>query len=226
MKKFKMSDIKDKIEKGYIPPQRNLFGEVTIKGKDPVEIPPIFLEILEYYKNKDALFIPGNTPSLKNSKEIFQQYTGKSSCCNAPYIKLAVKQYKCTACNNACQLGKRPILVPSKNVMDYVESIKDFFVINRIRWNDLIRGKQLPIKIGFYFVRESAREFDFDNAGQVLQDQFKAHGWITDDSMINIMTYPLGTHKDKMNAGVYIVVLDDVSFKFGTKCQLEDKYDI
>ena len=73
-------------------------------------------------------------------------------------------------------------------------------------------GKSEPIKMGFHFIRNSKRDFDFNNANQIIMDLLVAHDVIEDDCMRIIVPFPLeinGTFYsvDKENPGVYIKIL-------------------
>lgn len=84
----------------------------------------------------------------------------------------------------------------------------------------LLDNKQFPVLIGFHFVRDSKRKFDFGNATEVIFDLLTAHGIIPDDNMsfvfpsvisidgflptkTNINKYEWYS-VDKVNPGVYI----------------------
>ncbi|MDK4479942.1 hypothetical protein [Fusobacterium necrophorum] len=126
------------------------------------------------------IFIAGNVPSSKNSKEI---------CWNKNM--------------------KRPILTNSKTVKNYLKAhehewknpktIKEF--------KKKLEGKEKPYRIGFYFIRDSRRKFDFINAAQLPCDLMARHGWIDDDNANEIVPVFLGYETDKENAGVGIEVL-------------------
>lgn len=126
------------------------------------------------------IFIKGNVPSSKNSKEI---------CWNKNM--------------------KRPILTNSKTVKNYLK-------LHEMEWKNpkiikefkkKLEGKEKPYRIGFYFIRDSRRKFDYINAMQLPCDLMVKAGWIDDDNVNEIIPVCLGYEVDKGNAGVGIEVL-------------------
>lgn len=126
------------------------------------------------------IFIKGNCPSLKNSKRIVS-FRGKG--------------------------GKyTPRLLPSLTVEKYVKNHENEYLINKPEFLKIIKEKQLPIKLGLFFVRDSKRKFDFINAAQIVQDLMVKHGWIEDDNCDNIIPVFLGYKVDPKNPGVEITI--------------------
>jgi len=134
------------------------------------------------YENR-AIFISGNTPSLKNSKQIFQINTGKSACCNAAYEKLPdiinndgskTRQYLCSNCNNVSSiLGKRATLVPSNTHKKYKEASTGQYIENKHNFLTMAKSMTNPIYLGLYFIRDSKRLFDLDNAASTVLELTK-----------------------------------------------------
>jgi hypothetical protein len=173
-------------------------------------IDPIYSTLLSMVKQKTAIFIPGNVASSKNSREILTMFTGKSDCCNAPYLKLGKGTYRCTKCNNFCKLGKRNILGYSKVCREYMENCSISYQENKKcfrEWNN-----SFPMDIGLYFIRDSRREFDGINAAQIIFDLMQKYEWVSNDNMDILRHHDLGYHVDKNNAGVIIAPLE-FSFK-------------
>ena len=173
-------------------------------------IDPLYSELLTMVKDNLAIFIPGNVASSKNSREIMNMYTGKSDCCNAPYLKLGKGTYRCTKCNNFCGLSSRKILGYSKVCREYMEShVEDYDSKRKIflSWN-----VSFPLDIGLYFIRDSRREFDGINAAQIIFDLMQKYQWVNNDDMNTLRHHDLGYHVDKNNAGVIIAPLE-FSFK-------------
>jgi hypothetical protein len=117
------------------------------------------------------IFIPGNVPSSKNSK----QWTGKiliHSKTTRNYIRDTKKHYiDCKKIFNAQ-------LVEATNV-----------------------NLLYPLHIDFYFVRSSRRKFDYINPAQTVQDLIVKYGWIEDDNCDIMVPHFSGYHidKDKLN---------------------------
>lgn len=122
------------------------------------------------------IFIPGNVPSSKNSK----QWTGK-------------------------------FLINSKTVRNYLQKHEQ-------QWVDEVWVKDrilVPVIVGFHFVRDSHRKFDFHNAVQLCADLMVKHGWIDDDDMNHFIPVPFAIKGewfsyDKEFPGVYIKTFEDL----------------
>ena len=120
------------------------------------------------------IFIEGNVPSSKNSK----QWTGK-------------------------------FLINSKTVSKYLKEYGNQWQ-NEVTiecFKSGLQDKEKPYKIGFYFVRDSKRKFDYINACQLPCDLMVKHGWIDDDNCDEIIPVFLGYKVDTKGAGVTITVL-------------------
>lgn len=115
------------------------------------------------------IYISGNVPSSKNSK----QWTGK-------------------------------YLIHSKTTREYIINSKNEWLINKNKFLEMIKGKEKPYLIKFYFVRDSKRKFDYINACQLPCDLMVKYGWIEDDNTTQIIPYFVGYEVDKNKAGVYI----------------------
>jgi hypothetical protein len=122
------------------------------------------------------VFIPGNTPSLKNSKRIVR-------------------------------MGRRTSLIPSKTVVSYVQAHDKDYANGATQFQAEIANKNFPIKVGFYFNRDSKRKFDFINAAQIVQDLMVKHNYLPDDNCDYLVPVFLGYKVDKSNPGVEITVI-------------------
>jgi hypothetical protein len=125
----------------------------------------------------NAIFIPGNVPSSKNSK----QWTGK-------------------------------ILIDSEVTRRYRANTAIFWKAHRTDFLKMVKDKPKPLLIGFHFVRNSRRRFDFCNMVQILQDMAVQYGWLPDDNCDEMLPFPMQDEDnrwyaiDKNNPGVYIKV--------------------
>ena len=139
--------------------------------------------------NNELIFLEGNIPSLKNSKQFIPARTTKS--------------------------GKiiRSMLIPSKTVTKYLKSYEYQFMDAKNRSNFLAKTNGIePIIIGFHFVRASKHKFDFGNACQIVQDLMVKHRWIKDDNMDFLIPMPflingIWYSYNKLNPGVYIKII-------------------
>jgi len=142
----------------------------------------------------NLIWIPENVPSLKNSKiktsrGIFSSKTVKK------YLSL---------------LGIQNYSVSKKQVIGY-KTRPNLFAELIPEFQKVLDGKRPPFKIGFHFVRNSKRSFDFNNANQIIADLMIAHNIIEDDNMDYFLPYPLeidGKYYsiDKEKSGVFIKI--------------------
>ena len=145
-------------------------------------------------KKDDLIFIPYNTPSLKNSKV-------KTS--RGIFASPTVKKY-------LGLLGIQSYSVRKKEVLGYKKRPNEIELL-REKFSLALEGKIPPFDIGLHFVRDSKRSFDFNNASQIVADLLVAHDIIEDDNMNYFLPYPLkiggnAYTVDKDNPGVYIKI--------------------
>lgn len=78
-------------------------------------------------------------------------------------------------------------------------------------------GISKPYLVGFHFVRDSARRFDFHNIVQIVADIMVDKMWIFDDCMDEFIPVPLKNSngkyfsKDTSDPGVYVKILNKKS---------------
>lgn len=148
------------------------------------------------------IFIPGNTPSLKNSKQI-TTVSGKPVLLYSKTVKkylqnLGIQEF--SSRTGISEYKTRPNL--------FKQAINGFF-----------DDAPTPCVLGFNFVRDSQRTFDFHNACQILSDLFVAHGAIKDDDIKNLIPVPMMINGAwysvcKNNPGVYLKIITDYNCKF------------
>lgn len=146
-------------------------------------------------EDENLIFIPFNVPSLKNSKV-------KTS--RGIFASPTVKKY-------LSKLGIQRYSSGRKEVVGYVKK-PNLFEELRVEFEKQLKGKKEPFKIGFHFVRDSKRSFDFNNANQIIADLLVAHNIIEDDNMNFFLPIPLEIEGraytiDRENPGVYIKIL-------------------
>lgn len=138
------------------------------------------------------IFIEGNVPSLKNSKIKTTRGVFHSKTVKKYLQKIGIMKYSASR--------KEVVYYKTKDCLfPYEELLKE------------VKGKEYPIKIGFHFVRNSKRKFDFHNAVQIIADLIVAFDIIEDDNMDCFIPIPLKINKkyyslDPDNAGVYIKI--------------------
>ena len=123
------------------------------------------------------IFIAGNTPSSKNSKQFVTLKNGKK------------------------------LLLNSKIVRKYIDISEMDWRFNKTEFFKMLKGKEKPYKIELYFIRDSKRKFDYINAAQIVFDLMQHYGYIEDDDSQNIIPVFKGFEVDKARAGVKIEVL-------------------
>jgi len=101
--------------------------------------------------------------------------------------------------------------VPSKATITWRKSTKWWWEKNKEAFQEAIKNKDKPLKIGFHFVRRTRHKYDFVNPVQTIQDEMVKHGWIEDDDISNIVPFPFKIKKsytsyNKNRAGVYIKI--------------------
>lgn len=83
-----------------------------------------------------------------------------------------------------------------------------------IIFRKLYDASEKPVPIGFHFIRDNKRLYDWINMVQLPQDLMKDYGWIDDDNIECMIPYPLQinnayTTYDKENPGVLIKIGED-----------------
>lgn len=139
------------------------------------------------------MFIPGNVPSLKNSKiktakGIFPSKTVVKYLRNQGILQYSVSKKIVKGYKTRCNLF-RAVFVDEKWVKPTNTSV-----------------------IGIHFVRGSRHRFDFHNAVQIIADLMVAHDFIEDDDMDWFIPMPMMIGEkwytyDKENPGVFLKVL-------------------
>lgn len=123
------------------------------------------------------IFIAGNTPSSKNSKQFVTLKTGKK------------------------------LLLNSKTVQNYIKNSKADWLINKNEFLKMLKGKEKPYRVELYFIRDTRKRFDYINAAQIVFDLMQEYGYIEDDDSTNVIPIFKGFEVDKVRTGVEIEVL-------------------
>jgi hypothetical protein len=137
------------------------------------------------------IFIPGNVPSSKNSKIATAKGVFNSK----------------TVANYLRQIGVQAF--SHKHGVTEFKRRENLF---RKSVGQYFDGIAYPAIIGFHFIRDSKRKFDFHNAVQIVADLLVAHRFISDDNMDCMIPIPLALDGkwyavDKTNAGVWIKIM-------------------
>lgn len=153
------------------------------------------------------IFIPGNVPSLKNSK-----VKAKNGIFSSPTVSKFIRSLGIQAFNSRKKEVKGYVALDRPNI----------FETYRAEFERMAHGKDFPLIIGYHQVRNSKRLFDFSNSVEVLQDLMTAHDFIEDDNVKYVMPVPMTRSGhlinekaprveplysvDKDNPGVYIKI--------------------
>lgn len=122
------------------------------------------------------IFIPGNIPSLKNSK-----------------VKTARGIFSSPTVNKFLRsIGIQKFNSRKKEVKGYVDATRpNQFESLREEFMKMKVGKDDPIVIGYHQVRNSKRLFDFSNSVEIVQDLMTAHDFIEDDNVKHVFPVPM-----------------------------------
>ena len=117
------------------------------------------------------IFIPGNVPSLRNSKV---------KCSRGIFHSTAVRRY----------LQGVGIAKYSKRTVTGYINRPNYFWQAVLPVRDLLVDKPLPHIVGLYFVRKTKAQFDWLNIAQIVCDLLVAHRVIEDDSIKFLIPSP------------------------------------
>lgn len=99
-------------------------------------------------------------------------------------------------------------LIKSKTVRNYLKQYEIQYKLKANEFKEMIKNKKKPYYIGFYFIRNSKRKFDYNNLTQLPQDLMVKYEWLDDDNADYLIPIGLGYTVDKAKAGLIITVLD------------------
>lgn len=158
-------------------------------------------DVFEDAKQNNYIFIPKNVPSLKNSKQLRKNSkTGKNFITSSDLCK------------------------------EYVKQAEFHFTAFRSQFLEMVKGKELPYRIQFFFIRDKHKSFDYGNITQIILDcmtanafyprtkdkitneerklQRKKYAWIEDDDADHVIpNYDKGYAYDPIMPGVIIKIL-------------------
>ena len=145
--------------------------------------------------NNELIFIPGNVPSSKNSRINTKHGSFASKTVKTYLNSLGIQSYS----------SSKKLVKGYVNKPNLIENLREDFLKQT-------SGKQLPLEIGFHFIRDSRRKFDFHNIVQVVLDLLTAHDIIIDDNMDCVIPFALKIdgkfyNVNKENCGVWIKII-------------------
>jgi len=142
------------------------------------------------------IFLPGNVPSLKNSKQVAKTKGGKTVLLYSKTVKSYLRNLGIQRLS-----AKTGITAYATRQNVFKSKINGFF--DRVEY---------PCVLGMHFVRGSRRKFDFINAAQIICDLLVAHGFIVDDDTQHLLPVPMKLNGswysvNKNNPGVYMEII-------------------
>lgn len=134
------------------------------------------LERKECNHPADMIFVPGNVPSLKNSK-----VKTSRGIFHSPTVSKFIRS-----------LGIQHFNSRKKEIKGYNDPLRpNVFEAFREEFERMKEGKSNPIIIGYHQVRNSKRLFDFSNSVELVQDLLTAHDFIEDDNVKFVFPVPM-----------------------------------
>jgi|TARA_R110000744_G_scaffold259454_1_gene374569 hypothetical protein len=122
------------------------------------------------------IFVPGNIPSLKNSK-----VKTSRGIFHSPTVSKFIRS-----------LGIQHFNSRKKEIKGYKDPLRpNRFEALRSKFEKMKEGKDDPIIIGYHQVRNSKRLFDFSNSVELVQDLLTAHDFIEDDNVQFVFPVPM-----------------------------------
>lgn len=99
--------------------------------------------------------------------------------------------------------GKRwtgKILIKSKLCQEYIKWSEPLFKANKALWDaQMNKVEQFPIKVEFYFYRDSKRHWDFINIVQIIADIMQVENYLEDDDTLHFIPVYAGEEVTKKN---------------------------
>jgi len=99
------------------------------------------------------------------------------------------------------------MLITNKPTRSYENNTCFIYKAYKTKFRALLGKRKYPLKVGFFFVRDTKRHFDYANVVQKVADMMVDAGWIDDDDMDHFNPVFLGYEVDKDNAGVRISII-------------------
>ena len=123
---------------------------------------------------KYNVFVPFNTPSLKNSKVYTAKGVFPSPSVKKYLQKIGVKKYSV-----------------HKGTFENYKTRPNLFEKAVGPMKGFLPTRKTPYEISLFFIRNSKRKFDWINAAQIICDLLTAHGVIQDDNMDYLIPMPI-----------------------------------
>lgn len=128
------------------------------------------------------------------------------------YEKMMKQQIKLIGQNvpskkNSKIITKSKRVISSKLVQYYERWATPLLKEQLSIWQQMVQNKPLPLKVSFYFYRDSKRKWDFVNIVQVIADLMQKEKYLVDDDTKNFIPLYAGEEvTTKKEAGVIITI--------------------
>ena len=151
-------------------------------------------------KEYNSVFIPGNVPSLKNSKIKTSKGIFPSKTVQKYLRSLGIKSFS-----------------SSRKTVKFYKTFPMTFPLDELKM--LFKDAEYPIIIGLHFYRATKHSFDFNNANQIILDLFTAFDIIEDDNSDFVIPLTIKLNDkwytyDKENPGVEVFLVKDYVLTF------------
>ena len=118
----------------------------------------------------NPIFIPGQIPSLKNSK-VMGRFPSKT-------VTKWLRTFGISSYNaRRKEVNFFKTIIKQHDFLKLCEPIKEC--------------QEYPIKLGFHFIRRTKADWDFNNCNHILTDLMTAFDIIPDDAVKYILPFPL-----------------------------------
>ena len=108
---------------------------------------------------------------------------------------------------NSKIITKSKRVISSKLVQYYERWCSPILKQQLSTWQKMIQNKPLPLKVSFYFYRDSKRNWDLVKIVQVIADLMQKEGYLIDDDTKNFIPLYAGEEvTTKKEAGVIITI--------------------
>lgn len=108
---------------------------------------------------------------------------------------------------NSKIITKNKRIISSKLVQYYERWATPLLKEQLSIWQQMVQNKPLPLKVSFYFYRDSKRKWDFVNIVQVIADLMQKEGYLVDDDTKKFIPLYAGEEvTTKKEAGVIITI--------------------
>jgi hypothetical protein len=191
-----------------------------------METTPMIEKLKSKLLDHTAWWIPPNTASSKNNKEIMTMSIKSCVYCGG-YVEPQKGSQRicgcgakynvgfCAKCGKEVPRKTATFLQNSDRVKEYIVNAKPTYQKYMKEFWNVIATYPKPIYLGMYFIRDSNRAWDFPNIQQIIFDLIKIEkdgqpNWIPDDDTKNIIGVYLGEH-----------VADPIDTKGKTKEEVE-----